>query len=65
MHHNYNKPGRPPNHPPVVILETGEVFATFKEAANAIGGDGSNVRRVAHGIQSHHRGYHICFLADN
>ena len=59
------KPGKPPNHEPVIILETGEIFATYKEAADAIHGDGSNVRRVAHALQSHHKGYHIRFLSNN
>ena len=61
----YKKPGKPPNHPPVLLLETGEIFGTYKEAAEAIGGDGSNVRRVAHGIQSHHKGYHFLLLSNN
>lgn len=59
------KPGRPPTHPPVVILETGEVFDTFKEAAAAVGGDGANVRRVVYGVQSHHKGYHFALLSNN
>lgn len=65
MHHDpYSKkrPGRPPNHPPVMNLETGEIFETFKEAADAIGGDRANVRRVAYGVQSHHLGYHFKLL---
>lgn len=58
----YLKSGKPPKHPPIVILETGEVFHTFKEAADAIGGDKSNVRRVVYGVQSNHKGYHFQFL---
>ena len=65
MCHSYRRPGKPPNHPPIVVLETGEIFDTFKEAADSIGGDGSNVRRVAYGVQSHHKGYHFCFLLNN
>ena len=61
---SYSKkhPGKPPAHPPVVVVETGEIFDTFKEAAEAIGGDRSNVRRVAYGVQSHHKGYHFKLL---
>lgn len=62
MPNKYLKPGKPPNHPPVIILETGEIFDTYKDAANAVGGDGSNVRRVVRGIQSHHKGYHFALL---
>ena len=58
----YSKPGKPPNHPKIVLVETGEIFDTFKEAADAIGGDKANVRRVARGIQESYRGYHFKFL---
>lgn len=58
----YSKPGKPPKHPRIVILETGEVFDTFKEVADAIGGDKSNVRRVVYGVQASHKGYHFKFL---
>jgi len=59
------KRGRPPTHPKVIMLETGEIFDTFKEAADAVGGDKANVRRVVYGVQSHHKGYHFAFLIDN
>ncbi|MBP5596583.1 MAG: hypothetical protein J6Y02_14450 [Pseudobutyrivibrio sp.] len=58
-------PGKPPNHSKVMNLETGDIFETFTEAAKAIGGDRTNVRRVAYGVQSHHRGYHFIFLDKN
>ena len=64
MHnHDSNKssPGRPPNHPPVVNIETGDIFLTYTDAAKAIGGDRCSVRRVAFGTQSHHKGYHFTF----
>ena len=62
MPKSFSKPGKPPNHPPIVLVETGEVFDTFKDAANAIGGDKANVRRVVYGVQASYRGYHFKFL---
>lgn len=56
------KPGKPVNHAPVILLETGEVFDTFTEAAKAIGGSRQGVRRVANGTQSHHKGRHFVYL---
>ena len=55
------KPGRPVNHDPVILIETGEIFLTFTEAAKAVNGDRSSVRRVAQGTQSHHKHYHFIF----
>ena len=55
------KVGRPPNHPPIMLVETGEIFETYTEAAKAIGGDRTNVRRVAYGTQSHHKGHRFIF----
>ena len=55
------RPGRPVDHDPVILIETGEVFETFTEAAKAIDGDRSGVRRVAQGTQSHHKSYHFIF----
>ena len=59
-----DKPGKPPAHYPVMNLETGDIFETYTEAALAIGGDRTNVKRVAYGVQSHHRGYHFIFVID-
>ena len=55
------KPGKPPVHPPVLNIETGIIFSTYTEAAKAINGDRTSVRRVAYGAQSHHKGYHFIF----
>ena len=57
-----NKPGKPPNHLAVQNVETGDIFKTYTEAAKAINGDRSNVKRVAFGVQSHHKGYHFVFV---
>ena len=56
------KPGRPPEHQPILLVETGDIFQTYTEAAKAINGDRTNVRRVASGTQSQHKGYHFIFV---
>lgn len=56
------KPGRPPAHLPIQNVETGDIFETYTEAAKAINGDRTNVRRVANGTQSQHKGYHFIFV---
>ena len=67
MHKTYSKdcPGRPPNHPKIMNLETGEVFYTFTDAAYSVNGDRKNVSRVCYGVQSHHKGYHFIFLPED
>lgn len=63
LHDSYlRKPGRPPTHLAVRNVETGDIFETYTEAAKAIGGDRTNVKRVAYGVQSHHKGYHFEFV---
>ena len=59
----YSRPGKPPVHLPVQLVETGAIFETYTEAAKAIGGDRTNVKRVASGVQSHHKGYHFIFVS--
>ena len=61
----HRRPGRPPDHPPVMLVETGDIFETYTEAAKAIGGDRTNVKRVASGVQSHHKGHRFIFLSKN
>ena len=56
------KPGKPLQHPPVLNVETGDIFETYTEAAKSINGDRTNVRRVARGTQSQHKGYHFIFV---
>lgn len=56
------KPGKPPAHPSVRNVETDEIFDTYTDAAKAINGDRTNVKRVACGVQSHHKGYHFEFV---
>lgn len=58
----FKKPGKPPAHRPIRNIETGVIFKTYTEAAHAINGDRTNVKRVACGVQSHHKGYHFEFV---
>ena len=58
----YKKRGKPLKHLPIKNVETGDIFETYTEAANFIGGDRTNIKRVAHGVQSHHKGYHFIFV---
>lgn len=58
------KRGKPVVHPPVLNIETGKVYRTFKEAAEDICGDRSSVRRVCEGIQEHCHGYHFRFVSE-
>ena len=56
-----NKPGKPPTHPSVRCVETGEVYTTYTEAAKAVNGTRVGVSRCVLGIQKHHHGYHFKF----
>lgn len=58
------KRGKPVVHPRIVNLETGDVFLTFKEAAEAVGGSRTGVRKCCDGMQKHHKGYHFRYLRD-
>lgn len=52
----YPKRGRPVVHPPVVNEKTGKIFTTYTEAAVAVNGDRSCVRRVCEGLLRKHKG---------
>lgn len=58
------KPGKPVVHPPVLVVETGEIFKTYKEAAAAIGGDRSSIMRCCEGVQRHHKGFHFAWYIE-
>lgn len=55
------KRGKPVTHPKIVCVDTGELFDTYTEAANAIGGSRWGVMRCCFKMQKHHRGYHFIF----
>lgn len=54
--------GRPPNHRPIIDLTTGNVYATYAEAARAVGGFRNKVYLCCMGIQSQHHGHKFAFL---
>ena len=58
----YDKPGKPVNHKPVRHIETGIVYTTYSEAAQAVGGNRWGVRYTAMGIQSEHKGQHFEYV---
>lgn len=58
----YEKCGKPVTHPPIKHVETGKVYKTYLEAAEAIGGNRWGVRLTALGIQSSHFGQHFKFV---
>ena len=51
--------GKPVVHPPVLCIDTGKVFKTYTEAAEAVGGSRYGVRKCCNGdLKSHHK-YHF------
>ncbi len=56
------KPGKPVTHPPVLHIESGMIFKTYKEAAAYVGGSPNNVYHVAIGMQRHHKHQHFKFI---
>ena len=56
------KRGKPVTHPKICIIETGQIFDTYTEAAKSINGNRFGVYRCAIGIQKTHHGYHIIFI---
>lgn len=59
------KRGKPIVHPPVLDVETQDIYESFTEAAEAINGDRNSVRRVCEGIQSHCNGHVFRYLTTN
>lgn len=58
----YDQPGKPVTHLPVMHVETGNVYQTYTEAANAIGGNRWGVRYTAMHIQRNHKGQHFVYV---
>ena len=58
------KPGRPINHPPIRIVETGEVYLSYQEAAAAIGGNKGAICNIMQGPghRRKHKGYTFEFV---
>lgn len=60
----YEHPGRPVNHPPVMVVETGKIYETYTETAKAVNGDRWGVYRCATGLQKQHKGLHFEFVKE-
>lgn len=59
------KSGRPPTrNQKVRIIETGEVFKNYREAAEAINGNRSCVYLCLEGYRPHHLGYTFEYVDD-
>lgn len=59
------KRGRPVNHPPVLVRETGLVFPTFTEAAMSVGCTRWGVMRCCERVQKDTHGYHFNYSLDD
>lgn len=53
----YDKPGRPPKHKPVRIVELDEVYKSYESAASRIGGNRGNIMLCLLGDRKSCRGY--------
>ena len=62
--HEKRRPGRPVTHPKVVCSETGEVFDTYKEAAQSVDGSRFGVMRCCTGVYKMHKGLHFKHLEE-
>jgi hypothetical protein len=58
------RPGKPVNHPPIINLDTGEVFETYTEAGRSVGGSRFGVMKCCTGLQNHHYGYKFRFIKE-
>ncbi len=59
------KNGRPiENKKPVKILETGKVYSSYRDAADAVQGDRSCVWQCVNGYRTKHKGYTFVYATD-
>lgn len=58
----YEKRGKPVTHKPVMHVETGNIYETYSEAAEAVDGNRWGVRYTAMGIQKSHKGNHFVYV---
>lgn len=62
---NFKKNGRPPtDNKEVLIVETGEVFKNYRDAAKAIDGNRSCVYLCLKGYRQQHKGYTFRYVDD-
>lgn len=53
----YDRKGRPSKHPPILIVELGEVFPSYEAAAKRIGGRRACVYLCLRRMRRTHHGY--------
>lgn len=58
----YDTPGKPVEHAPVKHVESGQIYRTYSEAAEAVHGNRWGVRFTAMGIQGSHMGQHFVYV---
>lgn len=46
-----SRPGKPPDHPPVKVWETGQIFETYSEAGESVGCTRWGVMRCCKGVR--------------
>lgn len=57
--------GRPINHWPVQINETGEVYVSYADAARAINGHKGDILLCLRGLRFSHKGYTFRYVNPN
>lgn len=65
MQNKKRKPGKPITHQKIKNVTTGDIFETFTEAADAIGGCRVGVYRCCNHIQRHHHKNQFIFLEED
>lgn len=58
------KRGKPVTHPKIVRKDTGEVFDTFTEAGDSVGGSRFGVMKCCYKIQHKHKGREFEFIKE-
>ncbi len=53
----YRNPGRPINHMPVIINETGRMYDSYADAAKAIHGHKGDILLCLRGLRKTHKGF--------
>ena len=64
MSRRYDCRGRAIRHPRILDLNTGDLYDTYVEAADAIGGTHDGVYRVCMGTRDNHHGHRYILVED-
>ena len=59
-----SRAGKPPDHPPVKVWETGQIFETYSEAGESVGCTRWGVMRCCKGVQDNSHGFHFLYDPD-